>query len=99
MILLGPDNDAEAAPQPQVKHYSERAEAVRQNGGRVFELCLRRSDRKVEVNDKAERAAHEACAKLLQQNRWSLLDVWKEDGVCPKNGMYRIWFIVVGTKH
>lgn len=82
---------------PTIRHQSPRAAqklAFMRPGEKMHELALKRSDVKLEVNIEAELAAREAAAKLCGRNGRHISEVWTEDGECPDNGKYRMWFMV-----
>ena len=81
----------------QIRHESPRAAeklAFLRPGEKLHELCLKRSDIKLDVNMTAELAAQQAAAKLCGRQRRHITDVWTEDGECPTNGKYRIWYMI-----
>jgi hypothetical protein len=80
-----------------VIHESPRAGqklAFMRHGEVLHELCLKRSDNRPEININSELLAHAAAAKLCGTRRLHISDVWTEDGECPDNGKYRIWYLI-----
>lgn len=80
-----------------INHHSPRADqflALKRPSDKLHELCLKRSDVKLEVNIEGELAAQQAAAKLLARSGRHISSVWTEDGECPDNGKYRIWYMV-----
>jgi hypothetical protein len=87
-----------------VTNDSPRANQVLQNlppNGKLWQLCVRRSDRRILVNPDHEAAAQIAAAKLCQQHGLRLIDVWTESGEDYYAGYYKMFFIVTvpNTRH
>lgn len=81
---------------PAIQHQSGRAAqflALKRDSEKLHELCLKRSDRNPMLNIEMERAAHVAAAKLVQRTGRAITNVWTEDGECPDNGKYRVWYM------
>jgi hypothetical protein len=80
-----------------LQHHSPRAAqklAFMRKGEKMHELCLKRSDVRLDVNINAEIAAREAAAKLCGKTGRHISEVWTEDGESPDLGKYRIWYLV-----
>lgn len=79
------------------RHDSARANCVLGNltaGAKLHEVCLPRSMRNPLVTERAEIAARAAAAKLCQQQKRRIVDVWTEDGMHAEFGMYRMFYVV-----
>ncbi len=85
-----------------IRHESPRAAqklAFMRPGEKLHELCLKRSDIHFDINATSELEAQKAAAKLCGRQSRHITDVWTEDGECPDNGKYRMWFMVTVPVH